>query len=101
DGEVHRLALRPVDGFYVHGRYEPRCDERPAKIVDLRSIVAIAGIEARDLPDMPGAEQRPTFDEDLAELAHALGFDGLDEGRRPRLMIDDDVQLADIGKGIA
>src|SRR5438874_1833422 len=76
-------------------------DERQVEIIDQIGVIDVAGMKARDLLDVLRAEQRPPVDEYASELPLAVRIDGQGQACSVRRMIDRDVELAEIGEGIA
>ncbi len=81
---------------------EPGGDQRAAEIVEQRRVIVLPGMEARDLGQMFGGEDRVDADrDDLPELGARAGIDREHERRLLARMVDRDRGIGDLGEGIA
>ena len=101
-GHIDSTRCGPLDCCHPHLRDQSGRDHRAAEIIDQIAVIQIARVPARDDFGMFGVERRlaPVI-ADRSEVALATRFDIEVERRAASFVIDHDIGLADLGKGVA
>ena len=106
--QVDRLGAVGVDPpglLRLHGQAgeQPRRDQRVAQIVGLAAVVQVAALEAREDVEVVETEHRIPGGHQLPEARARTGIDRqrIGAGRLVRLVVEQDVAVADLDEGIA